>query len=793
MPVDKFGNEIRQRTSTAKSDEGISLNFANNTYIRLDGESDITGNLNMALRKIENLGDPTNPKDATSKEYVDNTKGTGVIGEVKDETATLKGNLDFEDQYRIKNLPVPVEQKDAVNREYVDEVAINHPFDFVDNKYQAKDDLDLQGNKIKNLCSPFEDGDAATKGYLDTQSVAFLKVDQGIYEAKADINLNNIYTVYNAKAPIEDGHITDKKYVDDQIKLISVFKKRNGGYEARNNLYMRRNKILGLREPIQDGEAANKQYVDNIYKNLVNQYIDDDDNLIPGKNVNMEGNQVLNLPDPVNDQDAVNKKYVDDLQTQHVDEKGNIKFGRNVNLDNKRIFAMKEPSKPNEGANKKYVDDTITKRIQEEKDNFLPQDPATKNYVDEAIRGIAAGDVLVSKEGVFIKENGHYRATAPLDIDNQKITNVADPVDEKDAVNRKYIDDTFKELTLKQGLIRENGGFNLVDSYINMNFNNIRNLGTPKDNSDAVPRSFVENSIKTVDEKIKKLKERINEERPSINMNYKRLLNLQKPTEKYDAATKDYVDYVVKEKIQFNFGELNQLVSVSASCYEHLKIDDYPFTFGGPILNGKLNELDKYNGFLVPADGLLKHVSIISTGLVLNIPPNTISASSLNEALKEINKIYAYDAKRIKLFSVIRISDLFADEIIGSVFVIIPTHINGGRAYPYVSDEKYDYMGSPSFEFRPNPNYLNNDKNFIFPVKQGDIINIKSEYTETIISSGETFINEKGYYKAFPYNFLKFGKDIVNKYYLHLATLTFLFKEITFPDISYLDKLGDID
>ena len=38
MPVDNFGNEIRQRGVTVKSDEGISLNFANNTYIRLDGE-----------------------------------------------------------------------------------------------------------------------------------------------------------------------------------------------------------------------------------------------------------------------------------------------------------------------------------------------------------------------------------------------------------------------------------------------------------------------------------------------------------------------------------------------------------------------------------------------------------------------------------------------------------------------------------------------------------------------------------------------------------------------------------
>ena len=57
---------------------------------------------------------------------------------------------------------------------------------------------------------------------------------------------------------------------------------------------------------------------------------------------------------------------------------------------------MKEPKRDNEGANKKYVDETIKKRMQEEKDSFLPADPASKNYVDEAIRGLTGGDIAVS-------------------------------------------------------------------------------------------------------------------------------------------------------------------------------------------------------------------------------------------------------------------------------------------------------------------------------------------------------------------------------------------------------------
>ena len=480
MPVDKFGNEVKQRGSVIKSDEGISLSFANNTYIRLDGESDITGNLNMALRKIENLGDPTNPKDATSKEYVDNTKGTGIIGELKDETATIKGNLDFTGKYRLKNLPDPIDGNDAANRKFVNE---NGAFVF-----------------------------------------------------------------------------------------------RNNEYYAKGNIYLRNAKLGGLREPTQDGEATTKKYVDEL---IFNQFVDGNDNIAFGRNVDMEGKKIFDLPLPKQDDEPATKKYVDDSQIYEIDRRGNVKFDRNINLDNKRIFAMKEPKKDGEGANKKYVDDAIEKKIQEEKDNFLPKDAATKNYVDEAIKQVAGGDILVSKEGVFIKDNGHYRATAPIDIDNQKVENIPDPVDEKDAVNRKYVDEIVEGLTLKQGLIRENGGFNLVDSYINMNFNTIRNVGTPQSNTDAVPRKVVDDVEKNLEEKVQKVEEKINRRK--------------------------------------------HLIAASASYHGDLIKDFYQFTWNSKNAN-YFDDNNIFNGFLVPGRGRIKKFIIFETGLKINIPePKTFS------------------------------------------------------------------------------------------------------------------------------------------------------------------------
>ena len=503
MPVDKFG----RMSDTKTKDTGVSLTYINNNYVRSDGGTPLSGSLDMKGNTIYNVADPVNPQDVVTKVYVDNTKGSGVIGRKIGDAVSIKENLDFMGKQKIKNLVDPVNEKDAVTKEYV-----------------------------------------------DTTTVPFLKLDQTKYNTKGDIDMGGLYTVYNVKKPIDGGHIADKKYVDEMDELKTAFSLKSGGYEAKGAILMKKHKLGGLREPTQDGEASTKKYVDDV---IANHFVDENDNIVFGRAVDMEGNKIFSLPEPEQDSEPTTKKYVDDLQSQYIDKRGNIKFSRNINLDNKRIFALKDPKKDYEAVNKKYVDESITKRLEEEKDKFLPQDPATKQYVDDAIKGLAGGDVLVSKEGVFIKENGHYRATTPLDIDNQKMENLPDSVDEKDAVNKKYIDGIVENLTLKQGLVRENGGFNLVDSYINMNFNNIRNVGYPKHNEDAVPRSFVDDMRKTIKEKVEKVEKKIEEKRKeslffkengnyqasyTINMAFNKLLNLHKPTEPHEATTKEYVD-----------------------------------------------------------------------------------------------------------------------------------------------------------------------------------------------------------------------------------------------------------
>ena len=672
MPVDKFGRMSDLKTK----DTGVSLTYINNNYVRSNGETPLTGSLDMRGNTIYNVADPVNPQDVVTKVYVDNTKGSGVIGRKTKDGVSIKENLDFLGKQKIKNLPDPVNDHDAVTKEYV-----------------------------------------------DTTTIPFLKLDQTKYNTKGDIDMGDQFTVLNVKTPIDDNHITNKKYVDEMDNLKSAFSFGNGEYYAKGNIYLRKNKLGGLREPLQDGEPATKKYVDDKTKNL---FIDKNDNIAFGLNVDMDGNKIFSLPEPEQDNEPATKKYVDDLQTQYIDKRGNIKFDRNINVGNHRIFAVKDPKKDYEATNKKYVDDSITKRLQEEKDNFLPKDPATKEYVDEAIKRVAGGDILVSKEGVFIKANGHYRATAPLDIDNHKMENLPDPVDEKDAVNKKYIDEVVENLTLKQGLVRENGGFNLVDSYINMNFNNIRNVGLPVHESDATPKNYVD---------------------------------------------KEIADIVVNQQKQ-----LNQLVGISASYCGDLVEGDYPFTFGG-LSQTKNKSFKKYNGFLVPTAGLIKHFAIKPTGLKLTKPEGKDE-----EITKNLVEKYGLKNNPTPLYTLVLIkADNDDEEDIGTMFFYFTNFVNIRIGDNEIIQGKADIK----FQFKPKSKYLQKDENFLCSVNEGDIINIRSEFTE---EKGELDkwalpIPLKDNYKHY------LGIRVGSESFTHLATLTFMFKEISFPNVLELEPL----
>ena len=103
----------------------------------------------------------------------------------------------------------------------------------------------------------------------------------------------------------------------------------------------------------------------------------------------------------------------------------------------------------------------------------------------------------------------------------------------------------------------------------------------------------------------------------------------------------------------------------------------------------------------------------------------------------------------------------------------------------YKTDIK-KYVVTPKIEFRPVKRFLNKDENFICSVNRGDIINIRSEYRENAV----TF---PGLKVGLPFHFFKLPDGEEDEYtdvFLHTATLTFLFKEMSFPNVLELNPLN---
>ena len=191
-----------------------------------------------------------------------------------------------------------------------------------------------------------------------------------------------------------------------------------------------------------------------------------------------------------------------------------------------------------------------------------------------------------------------------------------------------------------------------------------------------------------------------------------------------------------------------------------------------------------FNGFLVPANGVIKHFTTFSTGL-----KHSLTRSKFDEAFNKGNlAVLNRKNNPIQLFSLRKINIEGETEIIGSMVYYLTNVIN---IEGIENRERPIFKGIPVFEFRPLEKYLNKEENFICSVNQGDIINIRSEYTEIPPEKNNDDDDIVNYDILFTTKFKGSGLPGYDFQipFLHITTLTFLFKEMSFPNILELDPL----
>ena len=259
MPVDKFGRMSDLKTK----DTGVSLTYINNNYVRSDGETPLTGSLDMRGNTIYNVSDPVNPQDVATKEYADKVGGGDTaIYKTRYGTYGSKGNIDMRG-YTLMNVLDPADAQDVATKKYVD--SANRAFIFDNNKYLAVGEVSLGGKRLENVGTPLENFQATNKFYVDTL--------------------------------VEASTAGDK----------ALRKIQDGTFASDGNIDMNGNSITGLPNPVDRDAAVNKNYADNggaIVKNP-------DGSFTAVSDIDFIGYRLKNLSNPKDERDAVNKIYVD--------------------------------------------------------------------------------------------------------------------------------------------------------------------------------------------------------------------------------------------------------------------------------------------------------------------------------------------------------------------------------------------------------------------------------------------------------------------------------------------------
>ena len=363
-----------------------------------------------------------------------------------------------------------------------------------------------------NVAAPTADANAATKKYVDDAD----KVNAAAIAAETERatnkenELNTAITTERKRAEAAENTLsalinqetTDRKAADNALeaKITQEVENRteadnaikqeianltNGttampyvkksGDTMTGALDMQNHKVTNVAAPTETADAANKGYVDTAISGLTNgttamPYVKKAGDTMSG---------ALNLPAPTENANAANKKYVDDADAvlnaaiqKEVQDRETAIEGIQTEIDGVTgdlsgylpltggtmtgALNVQTPTEDANAATKKYVDDAVQNATDPELAGRVEALETSQAQQDTEIANLKNGSTALP----YVKKAGDSM-TGVLSMSNNKVTNVADPTADGDAVNKKYVDDkaTETETTLKEYVDGHSGGF----------------------------------------------------------------------------------------------------------------------------------------------------------------------------------------------------------------------------------------------------------------------------------------------------------------------------------------------
>ena len=318
--------------------------------------------INMNNEKIINIGNPTDPKDATTKEYVDDedAKQDIAINDLSSRKAdrsevlllngsqNMTGNLSMNGN-RIFSLPIPTGPQQPVTKTYLESQIASIPqpdlslYLKVDGSRAMTGDLNIGSKKITDLETqddvPITDYPNALKDskmavnklYVNEN---FLKLKGDDYDLKGKRIINTEPYGVNI---FGTNDLVSKAFVQAEIsKLPTDVLKLDGSRPMTGDLNMNNNLITncGRLTMVADGNSP----------------------------INMNNSYLYGLPNPVSGDDAVNKTYVDNGDNLNLPLNGSRSMTGSLQMGGNAIINLKDPKSSDDyhAANVNYVNRRVT-------------------------------------------------------------------------------------------------------------------------------------------------------------------------------------------------------------------------------------------------------------------------------------------------------------------------------------------------------------------------------------------------------------------------------------------------
>jgi len=420
---------------------------------------------------------------------------------------------------------------------------IEAPSLLVNGESDMNGELNMNNNTITNLSSPNNINDATNKDYVDTQI--------------ASIDLSTKLDKYG-------GTITNTLHVNGKTTFSSGIHV-NGAVTLFSGLAMNGSKITNVLTPTDPSDGVNKYYVDQEIANAspTDKY-DKTGGTITG-HVTISSTVVI-------------LDYVS-LQSS-LDVSGALSVKGEIDMNSNKIINMDDPT--------------------------APTDAATKAYIDNAVIGLASGEINISEGGditgdlniasdMFIggtlTVSGLSTFKSTINVTNNNIINVPNPSNNTDVANKQYVDSEIStsistKYDVTGGTIT--GNVTIRSSlYIN---SAITLPNGPISSTDAVNKDYVDNiNTSLSSSKYDKTGGTISGTvtvAGILSVNSNRIINVDDPIYITDATTKQYVDNSLNTLDTAKYDKTGGVISDAVTLYSTLSVSGQVLVYSDMNMNG---------------------------------------------------------------------------------------------------------------------------------------------------------------------------------------------------------------